>query len=53
MEGLIRLPFRKINAKEEIKKAIEKNPELEKYLKEAQREYEDIKVGKSNKKFGQ
>ena len=37
------MPFKKIDAEEEIKKAIRKNPELEKHIKESDLEYEFIK----------
>ena len=37
------MPFKKIDAEEEIKKAIRKNPELEKHIKELDLEYELIK----------
>ena len=46
------MPFKKVNPKEEIDKAIKNNPELEKEIKKADKEYEDVKAGKTNKKFG-
>lgn len=46
------MSFRKINAKQEIEKAIKKNPELKKHMDAAEEEYKAIKEGKLNKKFG-
>lgn len=37
------MPFKKIDAEEEIKNAIEKKPELEKHIRESDLEYELIK----------
>lgn len=46
------MPFRKVNSKQETEKAIKKNPELKKYMDEAEEEYKSIKESRLNKKFG-
>lgn len=46
------MPFREINVKEKIEKAIKKNPELKRYMDAADQEYKAIKEGKLNKKIG-
>ena len=40
--------FRKINAKEEIKRAIKVKPELETYIRQADAQYKLIKICRNN-----
>jgi cell fate (sporulation/competence/biofilm development) regulator YlbF (YheA/YmcA/DUF963 family) len=47
------MPFKKIDAKKELKRAIKESPELKELIEKADKEYQDIKAGKLNKKFDQ
>lgn len=47
------MSFRKTNAKEEIEKAIKKNPKLKKEIQKSEKEWENIKSEKLNKRFGE
>jgi hypothetical protein len=46
------MPFKKVNISKMIEEQIEKDPEFAKYMEEAEKEFEDIKAGRVNKKFG-
>lgn len=46
------MSFKKINVKEEIEKRTKENPQFANECEKAKKEYENIKSGKLNKKFG-
>lgn len=46
------MPFKKINLKKEIEKRTKENPQFADEYEKAKKEYENIKLGKLNKKFG-
>lgn len=47
------MPFKKVNPKEEIEKRKKVDPEFAKEMEKLEKEWEDIKSGKLDKKFGQ